>query len=344
LYPFPTSNIEGTNQRHRSLSMEMEHDRVADERRDSQNRARQSWGEMKHWFCNTNQDEAQTCLFDLYSTDETEWKKLESFSRLRELAGEDYKTNFSVVQDSESDCLFWIFLGVQRCTEPLDSLDVVSSALDGAINIRTLPLHLSYETSLALEALMEPHGEVRDTLIKLKLDCFFDALKEAFRQTKEVSALIQAARESSVEEFYLEKGYPLVLFLPPLPDSLTVLDIPEGLLLTKLPDLPESLEYLSVCINDLLETLPDLPPRLLGLTLSGCYAITELPDLPNTITQLFVDGCEALETLPLLPETLQELSVDGCRNLSVVYSQLPSGLKSYTDKAGIAHDLFLNLR
>jgi hypothetical protein len=342
MYPFPTSNIEGTNQRHRLLSMEIEHDRVAGEWRDSQNRARQSWGEMKHWFCDTNHDEAQTCLFDLYSTDETEWKKLESFSRLRELAGEDYKTNFSVVQDSESDCLFWIFLGVQRCTEPLDSLDVVSSELDGAINIRTLPLHLSYETSLALKGLLEPNELLEDVLIKLGLTDFFEALKEAFRQTNEVSALIQAARENSDGEIEIElenDAYPLVLFLPPLPDSLTGLRIPDGHLLTKLPDLPESLEHLVVCGSAWLQALPDFPPRLKGLVLADSTTLVALPNLPNTLEDLYLDGCESLETLPPLPETLTALSVEGCLNLSVEYSQLPSGLKSYTDQAGTEHDL-----
>ncbi len=296
MYRFPTSNIDGTNKRQRSLSSEMEHDRIAGERRESENRAHRAWGCVMDWFHDANREEAQTCLFELYSDAKTDLEKLDSFCRLRELAGEDHKTSFQR-GDNRGVCFsFEIDLGAQR---------------------GTVPLNLSGET-----------GDVLDSLFDSRQDLsYFEALEEAFGQTKEVSALIQEAHENRSTVIDLS-AYPLVLSLPALPDSLEELEIPEGPLLTRLPDLPASLKHLTLSEFDLMENLPDLPPYLESLFLTECNAIVRLPALPTTLLMLYTNHCSSLESLPQLPSggNFHTLSVVACESLREL-PELPETLR-----------------
>lgn len=51
---------------------------------------------IKDWFCGTHEGEVKRCLYDLCSSDTSDKKKVESFKRLRSLAGASYQHDFSV--------------------------------------------------------------------------------------------------------------------------------------------------------------------------------------------------------------------------------------------------------
>ena len=58
------------------------------------------WDAVADWFCSTNWQEAKKCLFDLYSDSATDIEKMESFEKLKTLAGVGYKDLFQV-EDNE---------------------------------------------------------------------------------------------------------------------------------------------------------------------------------------------------------------------------------------------------
>lgn len=61
------------------------------------------WDKVCDWFCSTNRAEAKQCLFDLYAdpASTTAKDKLDSFLRLRDLVGEDYKDRFQLEEDDD---------------------------------------------------------------------------------------------------------------------------------------------------------------------------------------------------------------------------------------------------
>lgn len=53
------------------------------------------WDKIADWFCGTDRTEAKKCLFDLYSEKTSILEKVQSFNRLRDLAGSGYQDRFS---------------------------------------------------------------------------------------------------------------------------------------------------------------------------------------------------------------------------------------------------------
>lgn len=69
------------------------------------------WDAVADWFCSTNRQEAKKCLFDLYSDSATDIEKMESFEKLKTLAGVGYKDLFQV-EDNEDGQVFMLRLDV----------------------------------------------------------------------------------------------------------------------------------------------------------------------------------------------------------------------------------------
>ena len=109
--------------------------------------------------------------------------------------------------------------------------------------------------------------------------------------------------------------------LPPLPATLTTLDVSDNQLAT-LPELPATLRALQASRNRL-TTLPILPANLTSLSVS-CNQLTSLPRLPSTMKSLYAP-LNLLTGLPNLPATLETINV-ACNRLSAL-PDLPATLK-----------------
>lgn len=282
------------HKRIRSSLSEDEYDRAANARRDTINRAQQSWNRVADWFAEDHRDEANRCLLELCSDGSTDIGRLESFCRLRQLAGESYKARFS---DSVSH----------------EDIRTYTLELDGAGNLN---LELSRETSAVLDKIFELQCDADE----------YQALGLAFTQTRAVAELVRRAwNEQDVDLDLYE--YPFCLSLPALPDTIGELLMQRSYLLTRLPELPASLSRLSLERCQLLKTLPALPPSLTVLALMDAPLLTELPTLPNTLEGLWLIGCSSLVALPELPASLLELDLSFCESLATV-SELPRSLRS----------------
>ena len=126
--------------------------------------------------------------------------------------------------------------------------------------------------------------------------------------------------------------------LPPLPDSLEVLNLDQCIALRELPPFPEGLKALRVCCikptkkegtTTDRERLPPLPEKLKFLALTGCNGLKELAlppglhtlqmwgsgpeswcELPASLRQMELYGLCQLQ-LPALPEGLTVLHIEG---------------------------------
>ncbi len=322
---FRLSSGSEINKRPRSNSLENEHNRVSDERRETENRTHRVWGGLMEWFDTTSRDEAQASLLGVYSNVKTEFEKLECYFRLEELAGADQKMNF-----------------------------VSSRSMLGRMEFR---IHTGDENPPSL-VMSTAATHALKTLFKLTSEDMTPvaALRQALTHTKAVAELVETARRERSGTLDI-LGCRFMLFLPALPGSLKSLNIPEAQILTSLPDLPESVEQLSLGDNRLIEVLPPFPRHLTDLMLTSYRALSILPGLPATVetvylrdcpnlihisslvsaealTSLTIWGCDRLSYLPSLPDSLEELDLTGSTALPDDIP-LPEGLGFYANAAGL---------
>lgn len=98
------------------------------------------------------------------------------------------------------------------------------------------------------------------------------------------------------------KGSSHSVCFPALSPALKVLDL-SGQMMQYLPPLPETLTVLILhrCFN--LKQLPKLPPSLRVLDVRECKRLTSLPlDIPDSLTEIWAEGC------PKLPRWIREYS------------------------------------
>jgi uncharacterized repeat protein (TIGR01451 family) len=100
--------------------------------------------------------------------------------------------------------------------------------------------------------------------------------------------------------------------LPPLPDSLIILEVTENQFIT-LPTLPPHLKFLAATSNSLIQ-LPALPNTLISIDVTN-NQLNSLPTLPSSLQLLHVAD-NNITALPAIPNTLTNLA---CYNNQLTY-------------------------
>ncbi len=120
--------------------------------------------------------------------------------------------------------------------------------------------------------------QMHTAIAKLKED---GKLNLSFTGLLEIPSLPEGVRELKIH-------HTKITTLPPLPESLEVLDLYENTELNSLPPLPPGLRVLKVVLSQL-TSLPLIPPGLLVLD-CGFNSLSELPELPPTLQVLNCSG------------------------------------------------------
>lgn len=154
--------------------------------------------------------------------------------------------------------------------------------------------------------------------------------------TRRIMEIAEQRIKSYVSGSLLDLSYLGLTELPPLPDSVTELDVSENPLKNLPVTLPSSLQTL-LCVSASLTQLPSLPPSLKTLICSHNF-LTELPSFPPLLQKLSCEG-NRLTNLPSLPPNLTYLDCN--YNQIKVLPSLPSTLTILSCKGNEALDTSL---
>ncbi|MBX9720034.1 MAG: hypothetical protein K2X81_01460, partial [Candidatus Obscuribacterales bacterium] len=106
--------------------------------------------------------------------------------------------------------------------------------------------------------------------------------------------------------------------LPVLPNSLMRLGVYQCQDLQAMPELPKSLKQFELERAAVMVALPPLPSGLTQLKLEDCFVLKEVPKLPSSLTSLKINNCMLLTKLPPLPKSLTHLEVVSCSSMKSV--------------------------
>ncbi|CAM2157050.1 protein of unknown function [Pararobbsia alpina] len=104
------------------------------------------WDKVVDYFCGTCREEAKQCLAVLYSPHEADNLRLESYYRLRDLAGEGFKDRFVTLSDREGEVFL---LTIDECPDLNWNLVKLSGVIE---NARFLKTQICEELNRAFES------------------------------------------------------------------------------------------------------------------------------------------------------------------------------------------------
>ncbi|HEV8051250.1 MAG TPA: hypothetical protein VGP47_02065, partial [Parachlamydiaceae bacterium] len=245
-----------------------------------------------------------------------------------------------------------VSIKIEEPTVEFDKLSLkigqLSQIFDGKLNIELLPT-----ANVTRETLGKFLGKHSDVVQLLDLSAYEYELDDDFINDLNIGDLnnLKALSLSKCEELKL---------LPPLPDSITTLDL-SRMKLETIGDLPANLTTLNLSYSEL-NNVEKLPNSITKLNLSRCEFdswnlegqlenligdnvkeldmsstnLRRLPTLPNSITFLNLANNENLNSIDNLPSNLKTLILSRCENLTKL-PELPDSVE--TLKINLCHSL-----